>query len=329
MFFRSALASLLVSGLAINHAHAQIGQIFTSPQFINSPEDHIVVQNGLITVEPFEANKPQLFIRHLGPNAAEQNISYDVGYYTGFHTDAENQFGEFDLAPPTGSSAIQLHGYQAGCMINTWQFDWQAVSGGGPHCAYQYLYDIEDAPRPWSNEADWSLTFQFFHRLPQFYRDANSPKGKAIGQSSMVVYLQNDSGQIIGVLANLYDMRGVYPAFSAHDGYSAFVSAPLLAAEESDEQCRFFEKSIYSNSFDDKTFSKEQFFRLHITKDNLNCIFDTMEQKELDLPRDPEGWRVHSWLWLMEIGGYSDEANASLGGSIRDPYLLTCTGTDC
>lgn len=324
-----ALTLSVFLSLASHHSAAQIGEIYTAPQFIDSAQDHIVVQNGRVTAAPFESGKPQLFLRHLGPFSASENISYDVGFYTGFHTDRENQFGEFDLAPPLGSSAIQLYGQQAGCMINTWQFDYQAVSGGGPHCAYQYLYEAAEAPRPWSEDSEHSLTFQFFHKLPQFYRTANAPDHKAIGQSSMVVYLENDNGQIIGVLANLYDMRGEYSAFSAHDGYSAFVSAPLLEKNENNQACRFFEKSIYSSSFDDKPFRDEKFFRLHITKENLNCIFDTLQTQQLELPRAIETWRVHSWLWLLEIGGYSAQANASLGGSIRDPYLLSCTDVNC
>lgn len=328
MRFKAVEIASLMFGLLVNICHAQIGEIFTQPVFINEPSEHIVNQNGIIDATPFVAGKPQLFLRHLGPNAIENKVNYDVGVYTGFHSPSTYQYGEFDFPPPVGSSAVQLHGFQAGCMINTWQFDWQKVSGGGPHCAYQYLYEPDEAPAPWSKEG-MSLTFQFFHTLPQFYRSQLSPANTAIGQSSMVIYLQSDNGQVIGVLANLYDLRGEYSPFSAHDGYSAFVSAPLTQNTADNESCQFFEKSIYSNSFDKKTFSKERFFRLHITRQNLDCIFETMEDKGLNLAREPEQWKVHSWLWLLEIGGHSPFANASLGGSIRDPYLLTCTGVDC
>lgn len=328
MHIKAIGIACFLSGFLANICHAQIGEIYTHPEYVNDPSEHIVNQNGIIDAVPFVAGKPQLFLRHLGPSAVENKVSYDVGVYTGFHSPSQFQFGEFDFPPPVGSSAVQLHGYQAGCMINTWQFDWQNVLGGGPHCAYQYLYNADNAPAPWSKK-EMSLTFQFFHKLPQFYRSSLSPANTAIGQSSMVIYLQSDSGQTIGVLANIYDLRGEYSPFSAHDGYSAFVSAPLTENNSDNNSCQFFEKSIYSSSFDKKTFAKEKFFRIHITRDNLNCIFETMAEKGLELPREPEQWKVHSWLWLLEIGGHSLLANASLGGSIRDPYLLSCTGVNC
>jgi len=311
-------------------SHAQIGEIYTLPYDVTHPEDHIVSQNGTITAEPFINDIPQLFLRHLGKESISNSVSYDVGIYTGFHTDSDYQYGEFDSGAPVGTSAIQLEGTSAGCMINTFQFNYIKVAGGGPHCAYQYKYDTSSAsaPRPWSTAGE-SLTFQFFHKLPQFYRRAPKQPNKAIGQSSMVVYLRSDNGQVIGVVANIYDMRGKYPATVAHDGYSVYVSAPLENKSASSESCQFFSKSKYSASHTSTPFKDERFFRMHITEDNLDCIIQAGNSAGLDLPKDRSSWAVDSWLWLMEIGGYSATANASLGGSIRDPYLLTCTDVNC
>lgn len=310
-------------------ASAQIGEIYTYPHYVSNPQDHIVVQNGRPTMAPYVNHIPQLILRHLGHYSASNNITYDVGYYTGFHTTSQYQFGLLDQGPPVGTSAIQLKGTRAGCMINTWQFDWIPVEGGGPNCVYQYRYDTSQgtAPRPWTTPGQ-SLTFQFYHKLPQFYRSSASEPNKAIGQSSMAIYLKADSGDSIAVLANLYDMRGSFQPYVAHDTFTVFVSAPL-EDNSTPGACPFFSKSAYSSSFSATPWRDERFFRMHITEENLDCIIAAGRSRGLDLPTDRTKWQVDAWLWLMEIVGHSPNANASLGGSIRDPYLLTCTGVNC
>lgn len=296
-------------------AFAQINEIYLYPQFVHEPLDHMVVQNGRVTRNPYVNHLPQLFVRHMGEDAIDGNVSYDVGQYSGLHIDEDYQFGELDVGSPAGTSAAQMMGYGVGCMINTWQFDYKLVQGGGPNCTYQYSWDasLPTAPRPWTQ--DGQLVLQMLHKIPQYHKRGG--KNKAIGQSSFGVILQHPNGHLIVFVINLFDPRGVYRENKAHDTYSTYVSSPLV------DSSKFITKSKHSRSFSSKPFKDERFFRVHITKENLQAVID-----KVGAPGEPSDYILRDAIWLLEIAGYGNGSNASLGASIRDFMVLNC-GEDC
>lgn len=253
---------------------AGTNEVYLYPQFVYLPQEHMVVQNGRVTVDPYEAHKPQLFVRHMGEAAIDNKVTYNVGKYTGLSLGEDYQFGEKDIAN-FGTSAAQMKGYSTGCMINTFTFDYKKVEGGGPNCAYQYMWDtaLATAPRPWSID-DAELVLRMKHKIPQYYKPVGHPavvsigRNKAVGQSSFGIVLEHPNGHKIVFVVNLFDPRGTYKENKAHDTYNTFVSSPL------EDGTRFVTKGNDSASFTSSTFRDERTFQVHVTEQNLQNVID-------------------------------------------------------
>ncbi len=309
------LVLLLLSFPAI----AEINEVYLYPQFVHLPTDHMVVQNGRVTVEPYIDHKAQLFVRHMGKRAIHNKVTYNAGKYTGLSVEQDYQFGEKDNAD-FGTSAAQMKGYAAGCMINTSMFDYKKVQGGGPNCAYQYKWDtaLSTAPTPWAMDGD--LVVEMKHKIPQYYKPIGHPaahsigKNKAVGQSSFGIILEHPNGHVIVFVVNLFDPRGSYKENKSHDTYNTFVSSPLEDGQ------RFITKGNGSG-FTHKTFRDERFFQVRVTKENLQNVID-----EVGAPGIPKDYILHSTIWFMEIVGYDKRFNASMGASMRDFKVMNCGG---
>lgn len=305
---------------------ADINEVYLYPKYIHQPDEHILVQNGRITAESQATDKFQLLVRHMGDDAAANEVTWDASYYTGFQPRFSLynfQRGEYDNGPPSGSNTFQLQGYEAGCMINTWSFDWLPVVGGGPHCALQYKWDtsLETVPKPWTIE-NASLTFQFSLKIP-WHNKNGSNSYEAIAQSNMVIYLEDKNGVFVGIVVAVFDPRPSYGEYVSNDSYTAFVSAPLLDGQS------YITKSPYSGGYGSETFDDYRFTRVHITKQNLVNIITDVNAKGLLLDDDVTAYKLHSVLWQTEIGGYSSTDNVSIGTSISYMLVLSCTGDQC
>ena len=319
------LIVLLVTAVSLT-AQAEVNEIYLYPRYFHQPDKHILVQNGRISEESQAIDKFEFLIRHMGEDAARNEVSWDASYYTGFQPtfDLSNyQRGEFDAGPPVGSNAFQMQGYQVGCMINTWSFDWTPVTGGGPHCALQYRWDtaLDTTPKPWSTD-DASLAFQLSLKIPWHSKSGSNPH-EAVAQSNMVIYLEDKSGITLGIVVALFDPRPSYQEYVSHDTYTAFASAPLLEGQS------YITKSPYSFAYSSEPFSDPRFMRVHITRQNLENIIHDANASGFLLDTAVNDYTLHSVLWLTEIGGYSSTDNVSIGASISHMLVLSCTGTQC
>lgn len=307
-------------------AQAEINEVYLYPKYFHQPDKHILVQNGRISPESQAVDKFQFLIRHMGENAATNEVSWDASHYTGFQPKFElhnYQRGEYDEGPPIGSNAFQIQGYQVGCMINTWSFEWDPVTGGGPHCALQYKWDtaLDTTPKPWSVEGA-SLTFQFSLKIPWHSKSGPNPH-QAVAQSNMVIYLEDKNGVSVGIVVALFDPRPSYEEYVSHDTYTAFASAPLLDGQS------YITKSPYSYAYSSQPFSEPRFTRVHITSQNLENIIHDVNASGLLLDENVSDYKLHSVLWQTEIGGYSPTDNVSIGTSIDHMLVLSCKGTQC
>lgn len=320
------LATLLLTSAAL--AQADINEVYLYPDFIHDPDSRIVVQNGILTVEPFVFHKNQMFIRHMGETAVDNDVTWDASVYTGFKpvgSLSKYQRGEYDQGPPSGTNAYQLQGYSAGCMLNTWSFNWIPVAGGGPQCAVQHYWDtsLETVPKPWTVD-DASLTVQFNHKIP-WYAKFGTSQNLAVAQVNMIIYLRDGNEKDIAIVIGIFDPRGAYQEYVSDDGYSAYVSSPLL------DGGRYITKSPYSHSHMSTTFSDSKFARVHITGENLDNIIQDVNAKYGGqfLSLDKSEYKLRHVLWNLEIGGYSDTENVSIGASMTNLIALSCTGVQC
>ena len=252
----------------------------------------------------FEENTPQaipphptlpvsnfyLIVRYMGDDAISASPSYDFGHIdaaypwppyrnlalTGLtvpEPKAQWQRAKRADADPDNSSAFQIHCYDAGSYINTWNFPAQTISGGGPHSIYGYSFNNPPPPAIFDGNPATDFVLQASIEIPWFGEYTGPPgaeQATPIGQVSVFAYFRDRfTSKTFALLLGVFDNRSgtdtSYPSSVAHDGSTPFVSVPF------NENAAFATLSPYSSTYTGIPWTGLRFFRAHITQANFSA----------------------------------------------------------
>jgi hypothetical protein len=264
------------------------------------------------------AHQISMVARYLGTKAMPGHVSWGVSQFTGFAAPEDYQLGRQKCQ---SCSALQMYETGAGMFINTWSINRAEVdvSKGNPHINYEYSWK-KSTIRPWSG-ADSDLVIQATLKLPWLHYEAAGPE-TAIPQLSYTFYARDaTTNKVLHMLILIHDRRGDHPeGILLDEAGNAFVSTSLRPG------LQYATPSPYSHLFDAGTWSEPRFYRVHITRANLLAAIAALDN---GMSTDPADYVLTGVTVNLEVCGWVEGSNASVGASVRDFSVLECTGLDC
>ena len=173
-----------------------------------------------------------LVVRHMGANALDVSPTYDFGSFFGFpmtnlHVPDPRGFWQRARSDvdPNSTSAFQVHCYDAGMFINTWQFAPEVLIDEGPHAVYGFAFS--DMPPAFDANPRTDLVIQAELEVPWLYQ----PQGDAIAQTYFQIrFYDVTTERFLQMTFLLYQNRGVefapYADYARND--SLFVATPAV-----------------------------------------------------------------------------------------------------
>jgi hypothetical protein len=286
-----------------------------------------------------EPNQFYLMVRHQGePGGAEwlgqvaNPVSWDVGLYSGWRPPlpyATWQRGYYDLGPPSGTSAVQLHCRQVGFMLNTYSYTRTSpIDGGGPNIAFEHAFAAR--PRVWSG-ADSVLRFELDLKLPWLYDpEADHAAGLGVAQVSLFYYAQQRrTGRVFAHVIALFDSRpngvGNGREFVGHDTNLFFASSPLADLDADTHPVRFVQPGPGSGTFRNReTWSDATYFSAQISRGAIERALEALSSSDPGFAVAPDELALLSVGMLIEVfPGFGDQHNLSVAGSMADFRIST------
>ncbi len=284
---RSLAAMLLVLATSAGALAQSVFYPVKEPDFLTSV-------NGLFTTggQYRDANNGVLqdswsmLVRWQGDNMVANPVVYDLGMFTGLHVAPTTQW-QRGLQPehPSGTPGVQLYGYEAGMLINTWSVPHRFIEGGGYNDMYGYAWSPALRPEAFLRRSGYGAAFstqlvlQAEIAVPWFASWAyvngawvQSPNSGAYGdgQAALFAYLEDRSHPWlppIALVALAWGNRaGACPADArgavAYD-YPAGVWFGASGMCTTDIMTKF-----YGATTERVPFSDRRFFRIHVTPQN-------------------------------------------------------------
>lgn len=171
--------------------------------------------------------------------------------------------------------------------LNTANFPFAAVVGGGPHNALQVVFDKASRPKAFGDalKLSWKQSIDSF-------------AGTGVAQVTAIMYLENpETNEIMATVIGLYDNRAAtYDAFIAHDTFTYFSSAPIGDS-----------KYISSKNTMTKDTTALTDYEAVMTKDHMSKVLADLNAKcSCVKGTDPAKWTVYAALMLHEISTFND-----------------------
>lgn len=281
-----------------------------------------------------EPNRFYLLVRNQGePGSAEwlgqvaNPVTWDVGQYSGFRPPlpyASWQRGYYDLGPPSGTSAVQLHCRQAGFMLNTYSYTRSSpIRGGGPNISYEHAF--AHRPRVWSG-AGSALRLELELKLPWLYDpEADHAAGLGVAQVSLFYYAQQRAtGRVFAHVIALFDSRphgvGNGHEFVGHDTNLYFASSPLAEVDAGMNPVRFVQLGPGSATFRNRvTWPDAAYFSAEISREAIERALIELRASDPGTAVDPDGLALLSVGLLVEaFPGFGEQFRLSIAGSLAD-----------
>jgi hypothetical protein len=214
-------------------------------------------------------------------------VSYDLGTFTGVHVPQPTYVWQRGQQPENsaGTPGVQLYGYRAGMLINTWTIPHQFILGGGYNDMYGYAWSSERRPDAFvmhhnsygapigpaqlvlqaSMAVSWFGSWSLVNGGWVFGQEAQS------GQLALFAYLEDRTRPDlppIAIIGETWDSRSAAcPANGM--GFVGF-DYPQGVWFGSAALCNTDITSVFYLPYPTQTalFSDERFFRIHITPTN-------------------------------------------------------------
>jgi hypothetical protein len=320
-----------IAGLLAGAAVLAIGSaaaLHAAPRTLVAPECITDIERVQAQYPERQPNRYYLFVRELGDYQSEEwynqvatPVTWDVSVYSGFRPPdpiSAWQRGLYDLGPPIGSSAVQLHCTDVGFILNTYSFQHTVEPrGGGPHYAYEHV--LGGMPRVWQFD-DSALHFSLDLRIPWVYTaDADPARGLGVGQVTLFYYaIDETDGRLLAHIIGLFDTRplgvGNGREFIGNDTYVDFASSPLADADADGQPLHYLSRDAGSASYrNEHAFGHDA--PLHFAATIGRAQMQKM-LADLGSSSTPDRLRLLSVGVLVEAAiGYDNDYNVSWAGS--------------
>lgn len=268
MMFRLAL---ILTSLLLSAASAAANLFNGSPSAIVEPACIDDSDAAFVVESPPPEDRFSLVVRHMGEDALDAKPSFDFGVFEGFpltnlSVPEPRAAWQRAKSPQNAdyTSAFQLHCFDAGFFINTWQFEPQILIDEGPHAVYGYAFS--DPPFAYDRNPETDLVIQAEVEVPWVYR----PQGRAIAQSYFQIRFYDVSTErFLQMTMLLHNNDGVeftpYADYARND--SLFVASPA-------ETNAVVTRSPYSAAPSVLPWTGLRFFRSQITQQNFRAAIE-------------------------------------------------------
>jgi hypothetical protein len=213
-------------------------------------------------------------------------VSYDLGAFTSFHVPQPTYTWQRGQQPENaaGTPGVQLYGYRAGMLINTWTIPHISILGGGYNDMYGYAWSSGRRPDAFvmhnsygapigpahlvlqaSMAVPWFGSWSFVNGAWAYGQEAQS------GQLSLFAYLEDKTRPDlppIAIIGETWDSRSASCPANGK-GFVGF-DYPTGVWFGSAALCNTDITSVFYLPWPTQTglFSDERFFRVHITPTN-------------------------------------------------------------
>jgi hypothetical protein len=329
---RASGAALYVACILFVSVAAAAGNPAARYETLSAP-DCASPGNIIAEAAPAPPNATHMRVQYMGDpgtdelrNEVANIVSWDVGQYTGLHTDEWVQRGYRSQGPPASANAFQLACDSAGFFINTATFSHTVpIFGAGPSASVARR--LEPGLPAFTGPAS-TLMLEARIAMPWVYTPT-PPTGEGTAQVSLAYYAQDEtSGATFAHVIGVFDNRDVSLAGNAeivgHDGEVAFAGSPLLDAFPDGHAVEFVRVSPHSARMRFvNPWSEPAFFRAEIPYETFRRLLQRLKSSLPSMSTEPMDYRIILFGVLGEVvPGTGQDHNVSLGASVSQLQLL-------
>jgi len=296
-----------------------------APECITDLNDRIYSQGFPDTREPLPQDQWLMIVRYMGNPDSPDNpaeffeaidypVTWDASGYTGFTPPepiSDWQRGFYNLGPPIGTNAFQLHCDSAGSLINTFSFDHSyEIVGGGPHMVYTICFS--EPERPFLTPSS-ELVMEAHIAIPWIYRT----HAELYGQVSISFSMKDTvSGTRIAYVVFVGGTNDFIEEYLDHDTFVPFVSTHF---GETTQYVTLGEGSA-TTAWSGETFHEPRFYQFSIDRPQFAQALRDMAKANPDtgMSKNPADYILRSACVLHEVlVGSREDCNVSMGVGIH------------